>query len=59
MTLFIQLELGKLYSVPFADGVIHGVLRQAAIVNDELILEIKPPLGEAVTKRIELPRRLK
>jgi len=49
-----------LYSVPFADGIIHGTLIDAAIEQDELILEIKTPAAtHTVTKRIELPRRLK
>lgn len=58
MILQIELHLGEMYTVPFADRVVHGRLTAAVIENHEMQLRLKCPSGELVQKVIELPRRL-
>lgn len=59
MTIQLAFEIGKLYTVPFADGVVHGILEEVKMEGTHLMFKIKPPSERmAIWKTIELPRKL-
>lgn len=56
MTIELEFELGKLYSVPYADGMAHGILREVSLKGDDLIFKIQRPVGTIEVCQT-LPRR--
>lgn len=55
MVLQLEFKLGKMYSVPYADTVIHGILEEVKIMDQELMFRIKRPVG-SVWVHQTLPR---
>ena len=54
----LDYELGKLYSVPYADGIAHGILREMRMEKDALLFKLQRPVGD-VWVSIDLPKRIK
>lgn len=57
MKIQLEYEIGKLYSVPYADGVAHGVLREVQLAGSELKFRLDRPVGEAWVS-VSLPTKI-
>lgn len=58
MKIELEFELGKLYSVPYADGIAHGILKEVKLEGQDMIFKIQRPVGPIEVCQT-LPKRLK
>lgn len=57
VTIQLEFQLGKLYSVPYADTVVHGKLLEVKMNGGELMFKIDRPVGPIWVSQT-LPRLL-
>jgi hypothetical protein len=54
----LDFTVGKLYSVPFADGIAHGVLREMVIEQAALKFKLQRPVGD-IWVTFDLPKEIR
>ena len=58
MKIELDFDLGKLYSVPYGDRVVHGILKEVKLEGQDLTFKIDQPVGPIEVCQT-LPKRLK
>lgn len=53
----LNYELGRLYSVPYADGIAHGILREMVVEKDAIKFKLQRPVGD-IWVTFDLPTRI-